>query len=230
MAPNVDQPPPTGIRRAFSWARLEDWLLCLWVLVAIPLLGRLTGGSAPFSAGNPVAGALDLVAIACAAVCLSTGSSDNPGTSDETNWATAGPLTAGLLLVYLSGITALDLDSGLAWLPAALVIGLAVVVRLRVRRLPTALRRALVMPFVLVTGTLFTGAIDQVTGGHAVEPRALPVLAANPIVPLAFVVFSGIYFLMLVFAPRQVAEREGGPLTWVARYGLFLLAVIVGFT
>ena len=190
---NERSSPPTGVRRALSWARLEDWLLCLWVLLAVPLLGRVAGGSVPFAEGRPWQGALDLLAIACAAVCLATGTSDRPTpTPDQPDWATAGPLTAGLLLVYLSAVNAMGLESGIAWLPALLIVLLALAVRLRERRIPTALRRALVMPFVLVTSTLFTGTIDQVTGGQAVAPRVFPVLAANPVVPLAFVVFSGI--------------------------------------
>lgn len=42
------------------------------------------------------------------------------------------------------------------------------------------------------------------------------------------VAFSGIYYAMLIYAPRQVAEPEGGPLTWLVRYGLFLASVTVG--
>jgi len=33
---------------------------------------------------------------------------------------------------------------------------------------------------------------------------------------------------MLIYAPRQVAEPEGGPVTWLVRYGIFLTSVIIG--
>ena len=33
---------------------------------------------------------------------------------------------------------------------------------------------------------------------------------------------------MLIFAPRQVAEREGGFVTWVFRYVLFAAGVVAG--
>lgn len=33
---------------------------------------------------------------------------------------------------------------------------------------------------------------------------------------------------MLVYAPRQVVEREGGVLTWLLRYALFVAGVIFG--
>jgi hypothetical protein len=33
---------------------------------------------------------------------------------------------------------------------------------------------------------------------------------------------------MLIYAPRQIAEREGGPIEWLARFGLFLGGVVFG--
>jgi hypothetical protein len=35
---------------------------------------------------------------------------------------------------------------------------------------------------------------------------------------------------MLIFAPRQVAEREGSPGSWALRFGLFVLSLVVGAT
>jgi hypothetical protein len=37
-----------------------------------------------------------------------------------------------------------------------------------------------------------------------------------------------VYYAMLVYAPRQVAEREGGPVAWLARYALFVAATLLG--
>jgi hypothetical protein len=33
---------------------------------------------------------------------------------------------------------------------------------------------------------------------------------------------------MLIFAPRQVAEPEGRPVTWLLRFGVFLVSVAFG--
>jgi hypothetical protein len=33
---------------------------------------------------------------------------------------------------------------------------------------------------------------------------------------------------MLIYAPRQIAEREGSPLVWLVRFGLFLVSVAFG--
>ncbi len=55
---------------------------------------------------------------------------------------------------------------------------------------------------------------------------------ANPqtaVAAIAFLLaFSAVYYAMLVYAPRQVAEREGGLLTWLLRYALFVAGVIFG--
>ncbi len=40
--------------------------------------------------------------------------------------------------------------------------------------------------------------------------------------------FSAVYYAMLVAAPRQVAEREGGLVSWVVRYLLFVVGVAFG--
>ena len=40
--------------------------------------------------------------------------------------------------------------------------------------------------------------------------------------------FSAVYYTMLVYAPRQIAEREGGFVTWVLRYLLFVAGVAAG--
>ena len=42
------------------------------------------------------------------------------------------------------------------------------------------------------------------------------------------VAFSGVYYLMLIYAPRQIAEPEGGLRTWLLRYAVFLVSVVVG--
>ncbi len=57
--------------------------------------------------------------------------------------------------------------------------------------------------------------------------------AAPEVLALAlgiFVAASAVYYAMLVYAPRQLVEREGGPAAWLARYGLFVVSVAVGLT
>lgn len=42
------------------------------------------------------------------------------------------------------------------------------------------------------------------------------------------VAFSAVYYAMLIYAPRQVAEREGGLLAWGLRYLMFLGGIALG--
>ena len=35
---------------------------------------------------------------------------------------------------------------------------------------------------------------------------------------------------MLVFAPRQIAEREGTPLNWAVQFAVFMLGLALGTT
>ena len=89
-------------------------------------------------------------------------------------------------------------------------------------------------PFIFATGGIFWSVVDQVVGGAGASsgatsgPTAGASLQEIALELGIFGVFSGIYYLMLIYAPRQVAEPEGGLLTWLVRFGLFLASVVVG--
>ena len=144
-------------------------------------------------------------------------------------------MTGGLLLVALSGSAALGLAGAAGW--AVVIAGLVIVVAVRLRwpALPTSVRRMLVTPFLLATGGIFWTIVDQVAGGSSLLGLATVGTGGSitPIGTLAFVAaalaaFSAVYYAMLIYAPRQVAEHEGGPLTWLVRYGIFLVSILVG--
>jgi hypothetical protein len=232
-------PPPDRVTRLLRVAaaiRPEDWLLAGWIAVVAPLAGRIDGAAGPFDPGRPIDGVLCLLGVLGALICLATGRSDaptdaGPGALER---ASIGPLTGGLLLVAFSGSDGLGLTGVLAW--AVLITGIVVVVAFRLRwpRLTTTVRRALVTPFLLATGGIFWTIIDEVAGGGSllggVAAGTTPGAALQEI---AFVVgilaaFSAVYYAMLIYAPRQVAEPEGGPVTWLVRYAIFLISVIVG--
>ena len=44
------------------------------------------------------------------------------------------------------------------------------------------------------------------------------------------VAFCGVYYVMLVYAPRQLAQPEGGAVAWLARFGVFVLAEVAAAT
>jgi hypothetical protein len=234
--PLSEAPPvaPTSTTRQFAALLVtEDWLLAAWVSIATPLLFRAQGGVGPFDAGAPLLGVLRIVAVAGALICLAARRSPADaaarGKSIITGGA-AGPLVGAILLVSISGFTALDLPSGVGAFLAIAAVVVMLVVHFAAPPLATPIRRALVTPFVLVSGALFWTFIAAITG----EPGSATPAAgiANSSTALAaggfLIAFSGVFYVMLIFAPRQVADREGGIVTWLFRYALFAAGVIAG--
>ncbi len=231
--PLVATLPPAKPKAAPSrWrVRLEDWLLAGWVALVAPALIRLQAPSGGvFDGGRPLDGILGLIGILGVAVCLVTGSEgDTHGALAAS--AVIGPFTGGLLLVAFSTVAALGLAEPGTAAVAVVVAAVAVAVRLRYPVLPVPLRRALVTPYVLVTGTLFWGVIGAVMDGGSTVAALRDALPGDPsALPAAgfLLAFSAVYYAMLVFAPRQVAEREGGPPAWIGRYLLFVGSVAFG--
>lgn len=232
-----ETPPPVAhapaTRRYAALLVTEDWLLAAWVSVATPLLFRAQGGGGPFDAGAPLLGLLRIVAVAGALICLaarrSPANSAASGRSIITGGA-AGPLVGAILLVSISGFTALDLASGVGTGLVIAAVAAMLIVHFAVPPLATPVRRALVTPFILVSGALFWTFIAAITGepGSATPASAV----SNPTTALAaagfLIAFSGVFYVMLIFAPRQVADREGGIVTWLFRYVLFAAGVVAG--
>jgi hypothetical protein len=221
----------SGLRGlGIGWARLEDWLLAAWLVVISPLLAHGQGSVGPFESDRPLDGLLELVAVFGAIACLATTNSDRPAGSqpDLIERGAIGPLAGGLLLVFDSALEGLGWTD-VAGLPIVAAIVMVIVLRLRAPALPTLWRRALVLPFVLVTGNLFWGVIDAVTnGGGLPVPVTSPDLRADALGIGLFGLFCGVYYVMLVYAPRQIAEREGGLMAWLLRFGLFLAGTVLG--
>lgn len=236
----VESPPPDRLARLARLAsaiRLEDWILAGWIAVAAPIAGRIDGSAGPFDPGRPIDGILCVAGVLGALICLVTGKTDaplnaGPGTLE---WAAIGPLTGGLLLVALSGSAALGLADAAGWAVVIAGIVLFVAVRLRWPTLSTSVRRALVTPFLLATGGIFWTIVDQVAGGGSLLGAAttgagdsVATLQAVAFVVGVLAAFSAVYYAMLIYAPRQVAEPEGSAVTWLVRYGIFLTSVIIG--
>jgi hypothetical protein len=227
----VAQPKPG--RRYATLLVAEDWLLAAWVSVATPILFRAQGGVGPFDSGAPLLGTLRLLAVAGALICLAARRTPADAAASGPSvikGGAIGPLVGAILLVTISGFTALDLGSGVGQAVVIAAVVAMLVVHFAVPPLATPIRRALVTPFVLVSGSLFWTFIAAITG----EPgSATPAAAvANPSTALAaagfLIAFSGVFYAMLIFAPRQVAEREGGLITWLFRYVLFAAGVVAG--
>lgn len=228
----VDAAP--GIARVALPLRFEDLLLTGWVAVASPLVFRIGGDKGPFDPGQPIAGVLRVAAVLAVLVCIAARKAPDPegktsvGVLDR---GAVGPLFGGVLLVAISGFTALGVSSQLG-LPIVLAAGIAmIVVRFALPPLSLFARRALVSPFVAIAGGLYWTFIEAVLPNQQVADIRKAALidphAATPIL-LFLLAFSVIYYAMLVYAPRQIAEREGGWLTWMARYMAFAASIALG--
>ena len=134
----------------------------------------------------------------------------------------------GILFVAISGFSALNLPAGVAILIACFTLVAALAMRI-VPPLSTVLRRALVTPFVVIAGGLFWNIITSVTGVIHGSGSASALSGGSTPVAIGFLVlFSAVYYVMLVYAPRQVAHREGGLLSWLLRYTVFVISVLLG--
>ena len=189
-----------------------------WVAIASPLLFRLGGDKGPFDPGQPVEGLLRLGAVLGVLACLAVRSKADAGSTPQSsliNRAAVGPFVGGVLLVTISGFTALGATNAAIYaglLAAAIVM---VAVRFMVPPVGVLARRALVSPFVLIAGGLYWTFIEAVSG---MKGGALLLLVA----------FSAIYYAMLIYAPRQIAEREGSGIEWIVRYLVFVVSIVLG--
>ena len=130
------------------------------------------------------------------------------------------------MLVGGSAFAELGLDPAAAFAPTFGVVLAIGVLQSHLPAVPTAVRRALVTPYLLAAGGLFWNIVRQVTGGLGLTAQSgtrLDALssAAGPIGLL--ILGAVVYCAMLICAPRQISEREGRPIEWlVASVGLGL--------
>ena len=195
-----------------------------------PLLFKAGGDRGVFDPGQPLEGVLRLLAVAGVVACIAAKRpKDEPRRPSILNRASVGPFTGGLLLVLISGFIALSVPSGVALGILVAAAAGAVVLRVAGPPVPVNFRRALVSPFVMIAGGLYWTVIAQVAdiGGAVRSSFSLDPHAA--LVLLGFLaVFSAVYYAMLIYGPRQVAEPEGGVPEWLLRYAVFLVSIVLG--
>lgn len=215
--------------------RVEDWLIAGWVAIVSPVMFRSGGGKGPFDPDQPMQGVLRLAAVGAVLVCVvAKRRSVQPGAAANRPFVTTaavGPFVGGLLLVTITGFVALDVPSTLV--TASLLAGAAGLLAVRLLAPPLALpvRRALVSPFVMVASGMYWTLIGAVVSpGEASTLRRAAMLDLHGmLLPLGFLVaFSTVFYAMLVYGPRQVAEPEGAPAVWVLRYLTFAASVALG--
>jgi hypothetical protein len=236
LPPEPPAAAPSPIDRLLRHLRLEDVLLFAWLIVGPLLLPGQVGDTA-LDRPDPLAGLLGIVALCGVAVCLGSRSRDGIQSGLVAGGDVAyavGPLTGALLFALYSTNAHLGLGDGLAWLPIALAIAAGVAAHWLLAPLAIEQRRALVVPFVLLTSGAFSEMISGIAGIFDLR-LSIDAIRTGQLSETLFVVGLGtlaclVFYVMFVFAPRQIAEREGTPVNWAVRFGAFVLSLSLGTT
>lgn len=229
------------INRLRTLLRWEDVLLSVVAFLGLPLFDRLIGdgggsvGSDP-AGPTPLIGAFGLIAILGVLACLCTRGPDEPAAFSDGQLTLQGwarfPLMAGVGIVGLETLPGIGLPAdpfvGVTFLivfVTAMAGGILPVV-------PVAVRRGLVTPMALVA----TGAFDRIIGGGlggslgvmlegAIRGDGPPEVSA--FLPLILAAVAVLY-VMLVVAPRAIADPGASGLAWVVRFVLLLVSLVAG--
>jgi len=219
--------------------RIEDLALAGWVVIGLPVLALVAGPvDDPFFPSSPLVGLLYLAGFAGAIVCVVSRPLEPIAGSDSGELAAGrlgvpgalGPFVGGLMLIGGGAMAAIggSTETGFA---IALFAGLFGFM-LPGPRLSPAVRRALVVPYTFAASTAFDAWIAQLGGAFGVVGPLGAGFTADVRTILASLglttLFTIVFYAMLVFAPRQIAEREGSALAWVVRYLLFVVALTFG--
>ncbi len=219
--------------------QLEDVALVAVMLLARPLDHLLsTGGPGPSTPADLLAGLISIVAAAGAIAALATrvpGESVLDASGEPARYAMIGPFIGGIGLIAGTGSQLLGFDTGGLFIGAAMVAAvLSMVFAARLPVVSPQVRRLMVAPFVLLAAGFFESLLSDMTGSlagsgglapWAFSPEGLPVAATMvPILALASLVF----YLMLIYAPRELADPGTRVRTWVVRFGLFFGSLLLG--
>ena len=231
---------PAGYRAGMvnRHLRIEDALLFGWLLLQPTLFPAASAIAAAGSRRDLTGGLLDLAALVLAAVCV--GARSRPGVqsglvggSDGIAYA-VGPLFGAVAFVLDNTVERLDLTDSLAILPLVLAVLAALVARWRLPPLSAEQRRALVTPFILAASGFFGSFLVGLTDLFDIRTLIAAVTAGDGGWSLCVVGIATlgvlVFYLMLVFAPRQIAEREGTTRTWAVRFVVFLVGLSLGTT
>lgn len=232
--------PVDGPVSLSSRVRIEDALLFAWLVLQPTLFPVASAVADAGSRRDVVGGLLDLVALCLAAACV--GARSRPGVQSGLVGGTdgiayaVGPLFGAVAFVVDNTTERLGLSDGnLAVLPLLLAVAAAIVARLRLPPLSGEQRRALVTPFILATSGFFGSFLVGLT--DLFDIRSLIAAFSGPDDPRWTLFVLGIatlgvlvFYLMLVFAPRQIAEREGTTGSWAVRFLVFIVGLSLGTT
>jgi hypothetical protein len=227
------------MRGLLARLQVEDLGIGAIMLVSalLPTGGWGEGFLHPWS-DDPLSALLSLVAAVGAIVALATrvpgeARFDTSRGSEDTRAWMIGPFIGGVSFVGGTSLDRLGLPGGELLIFLALAAAVASFVlghRLPVVSRPT--RRLLVAPFVVMAAVLFHDLASVVVEGFAETQNLTAWLLApeNLILTLsilAIIGFAGwIFYAMLIFVPRELADPGGSTRSWAVRFGFFYLTLI----
>ncbi len=220
----------------------EDLALAAWNVGVVPL-AALSGIGHVLQLGDgpdTFAGVIQLLAVIGAIVAIATRPTGStlpavePGSIDA-RMAFVGPLTLAIAFLAGSASTYLGLDVegpliGTAFLAMVAAMAFA-------NRLPTldpGIRRAMLLPFVLVCTGVFDGFaahllgdvnLPGLVGSLSVDQTGFGLFVVTMLLAGLAVFYAG-----LVVAPRALASPQEvtGCLVWPARFALFVVSAVLG--
>lgn len=223
--------------------QFEDALLFVWLVLVTPLLQFVFGGALRgLNLGNinrdlPNGlglGILFLVSTLLAIVCTLTRA---PGERQGNELITGTPfgyahlpMLAGTGIMLFLGLDLLGFGDAAMGLLCVL-FGSFVVIGVFYNRMPVidyALRRILMTPFTILTTSIFISTIGPIFAN--VDANSIFQIVQSDFGRFEFgLLLAGVlvYYLMFVFAPRQIAGSGGGWLQWGARFALYLVGLIL---
>jgi hypothetical protein len=218
--------------------RVEDVLLFLWLVLQPLVFPAPASGSATVPGFDPIGGLFDLVGLCGAAACIAARRRDATQTGliqgDEVAYA-VGPLFGAVAFTGQDCVERLGLAGRAEQLPIVLPIAVAILARLRLPPTTAIQRRALVTPFILATSGFFGQFLAGFSDIFDVRNLLSALSGGGQLAESVFVFGLGlvavlIFYVMLVFAPRQIAEREGTPGSWASRFLVFIAGLSIGST
>jgi hypothetical protein len=226
--------------RAFGF-RAEDLLLAGWNAAGVPLLaaGTLAPVLALGDEPDPVAGIVQLVAVIGAIVAIATRPTGRtPAESKllgQARLGFMGPLVGAIAFVSGSASAYLGFGiDGLATGTAFIAIIAAMVLGDRLPVINAGVRRAMIVPFILVSAGVFNGfaadILDGLDVGELVSSLTVDGTGFGLFIVGMLVAGLAFFYASLVVAPRMLVDPEIGEgcLVWPARFVLYLVSAVLG--
>ncbi|HVM29437.1 MAG TPA: hypothetical protein VM305_01515 [Candidatus Limnocylindrales bacterium] len=222
-------------------ARLQPEDLVIGAVVMLAALVNPGGwGEGPLHpwSENPLSALFSLVAAGGAIVAVATrvpGEArfdPGPSSADARAWM-IGPFIGGVAFVGGTSLERLGLPGGGLLIFLALAAAVASFVlgdRLPVMSRPA--RRMLVTPFVVMAAVLFHDPASLFSEGLAGSTELLSWLLAPEnlvltLYVLAIIGFAGwIFYAMLIFVPRELADPGGSTRSWAVRFAFFYVTLV----